>query len=117
MSSESGLLVRIVSVTVLGFVAGTLASLAAIVFVDAISPMNDWLFVSPRSRFMAADTDLLVVATLCIPAFGGLVVGLIHLKMPGRRAEGPQDIIEVVHTSRSRMPLKSGLLSALSSLV
>ena len=66
---------------------------------------------------MTADSHLLWIATLCIPALGGLVVGLIHLKIPERRAGGPPDIIEAVQGSDKPISPRSGLLSALSSLV
>ncbi len=117
MLTGSSLITRVFAVIVLGIVTGSLASLAAILFVDMIAVLNDWLLISPRSRIMTADTHWLLIATLCIPALGGLVVGLIHLQLPERRPGGPVDIIRTVQASDGRVPLKSGLLTALSSLV
>lgn len=117
MVSGTGLVARIVSVTVLGLVTGVLASLATVVFLQAIELMNDWFLISAERRAMAAGTDWLVVATIAVPTLGGLVVGLVSLKIPGRRAGGPQDVIEAVHVADSRMAPRSGFLSALASLL
>ncbi len=117
MVSGTGLVARIVSVTVLGLVTGVLASLATVVFLQAIELMNDWFLISAERRAMAAGTDWLLVATIAVPALGGLVVGLISLKIPGRRAGGPQDVIEAVHVADSRMAPRSGFLSAVASLL
>ncbi len=108
---------RIVSIAALGVVAGTLASLAAIGFVETVALLNDWLLVSPRSRFMAGDPLLLTVATICVPAAGGLIVGVLHRYMPDRRPHGPPDIIRAAHLHDGRMPARAGFLSALTSLV
>ena len=108
---------RIASIAVLGIVAGTLASLAAIGFVELVALLNDWLLVSPRSRFMAGDPHWLTVATICVPAAGGLIVGVLHRYMPDRRPHGPPDIIRAAHLHDGRMPARAGFLSALTSLV
>ena len=44
---------------ILGMVTGTPASLAAIGFVDLVLLLNEWLPISPRSRFMQEDARLL----------------------------------------------------------
>ena len=108
---------RIVSIAALGIVAGTLASLTAIGFVDLIALLNDWLFISPRSRFMAGESRWLTVATVCVPAAGGLIVGVLHRHMPDGRPHGPPDIIRAAHLHDGRMPARAGFLSALTSLV
>ncbi len=117
MVSGTGLVARIVSVTVLGLVTGVLASLATVVFLQAIELMNNWFLISAESRAMAAGTDWLLVATIAVPALGGLAVGLVSLKIPGKRAGGPQDVIEAVHVADSRMAPRSGFLSAVASLL
>ncbi len=117
MVSGTGLVARIVSVTVLGLVTGVLASLATVVFLQAIELMNDWFLISAERRAMAAGTDWLVAATIAVPALGGLAVGLVSLKIPGKRAGGPQDVIEAVHLADSRMAPRSGFLSAVASLL
>ena len=97
---------------------GALASLAAIGFVDLVFLLNEWLLVSPRSRFMQEDAALLATATVCVPAAGGLVVGLVHRYLvPERRPHGPPDLIRAVQGLDGRIPPRSGFLSALTSLV
>ena len=108
---------RIASIAVLGLVTGVLASLAAIAFVELVLRLNEWLLISPRSRFMVDDAGLLLLATVCVPALGGLVVGIIHRSIPERRSHGPPDIIRSVQTMDGRIPARSGLLSALASVV
>ena len=108
---------RIVSIALLGMVTGTLASLAAIAFVELIAVLNEWLLISPRSRFMFDNAQWLMFATVAVPATGGLIVGLIHRCIPERRSHGPPDIIRVVQGLDGRIPVRSGFLSALASVV
>ena len=102
---------------ILGVVAGTLASLAAIGFVDLVLLLNEWFLVSPRSRFMQDNALVLVLATIFVPAAGGLIVGVLHRYVPERRAHGPPDVIRAVQDPDGPLPLRSGLISALTSLV
>ena len=109
---------RIAWIAALGMAVGALASLAAIGFVDLVFLLNEWLLVSPRSRFMQEDAARLAAATVCVPAAGGLVVGLVHRYLvPERRAHGPPDLIRAVQGLDGRIPPRSGFLSALTSLV
>ena len=117
MRPELNIVARIVSIALLGIVAGALASLAAVGFVELVGVLNRWLLVSPRSRFMTDDATLLALATVCVPAAGGLVVGLLHRGIPERRSHGPPDIIRSVQALDGRVPVRSGLLSALASVV
>ncbi len=117
MNTLSDTLWRMVSIALLGAITGTLAALAAIGFVDLIAALNDWLFISPRSRFMVENGRWLVVATIAVPAAGGLIVGIIHRYSPDHRSHGPADIIQAVQGLEPRMPLRSGFLSAMASLV
>ena len=110
-------IMRIVSIAVLGMATGTLASLAAIAFVELIAVLNQWLLISPRSRFMVGDTWWLLLATICVPAVGGLVVGILNRYIPERRPHGPPDVIRAVHILDGRMPARAGFLSALASAV
>lgn len=113
----SGPVMRIVSITLLGLVVGTLSSLAAIAFVSAIGVLNDWLLISPRSRIMAQGAPWLLAVTICVPAMGGLIVGILHAYIPERRAHGPPDIVRAVQGMGGQIPLRSGLLSAVSGVV
>ena len=108
---------RIASIAVLGMVVGVLTSLAAIGFVELVFALNDWLLIAPRSRFMVDDTRLLLLATVCVPALGGLVVGVLHRFIPERRSHGPPDVIRAVQGLDGRIPARSGFLSALASVV
>ncbi|MDE2789971.1 MAG: chloride channel protein [Paracoccaceae bacterium] len=108
---------RIVSIAALGIAAGALASLAAIGFVELVAVLNEWLLITPRSRFMMEDKRLLLIATVCVPAAGGLVVGLIHNSIPERRSHGPPDIIQSVQEMDGRIPVRTGFLSAVASVV
>jgi CIC family chloride channel protein len=118
MATRPSTLGRIVGVTLFGISTGTIASLAAIGFVDSIDWLNDLLFISPRSRVLAGNASWLPFATIAVPALGGLIVGLLcyHL-IPERRAHGPADIIASCQTSSSVMPTRSGVVTALASLV
>ena len=108
---------RIASIAVLGMVVGVLTSLAAIAFVELVFALNDWLLIAPRSRFMVDDTRLLLLATVCVPALGGLLVGVLHRFIPERRSHGPPDVIRAVQGLDGRIPARSGFLSALASVV
>ena len=108
---------RIASIAALGMVAGALASLAAIAFVELVAILNRWLLISPRSRFMVDDAQWLLFATVCVPAAGGLIVGIVHRYIPERRSHGPPDVIRSVQGLDGRIPARSGFLSALASVV
>ena len=109
---------RALVVSVLGVVLGGLASLAATGFVAAIGWLNDALWVSPRSRMMAGDWRWLPLLTVAIPAAGGLLVGLIKWGLlPGGRADGPPDVIEVVQSGHGEIAARRGVPSALAALV
>ena len=117
MDAEPNTAVRILRNAILGMVTGTLASLAAIGFVDLVLLLNEWLLISPRSRFMQEDSRLLLLATIVVPAAGGLIVGIAHRYIPEHRALGPSDVIRAVQGPDGRIPLRSGFLSALTSVV
>ena len=118
MGPELNAAARIVWNAALGMGIGAVASLAAIGFVDLVLLLNEWLLVSPRSRFMQENATVLLAATVCVPATGGLVVGLVHRYLiPERRPHGPADVIRAVQGLDGRVPLRAGLLSALTSLV
>ena len=59
MDPELSAPARIVRSVALRMVVGVVASLAAIGFVDLVLLLNEWLLVSPRSRFMQDDRALL----------------------------------------------------------
>ena len=117
MDTLSDTLTRIVSIALLGAVTGALAAMAAIGFVELVAVLNDWLFISPRSRFMSDDARWLLFATVGVPAAGGLIVGIIHRYNPDRRSHGPPDVIRAVQGLEPRMSLRTGFLSATASVI
>jgi len=108
---------QVAVIVLLGVAVGLLVALLAASFVIAVLWLNDWLLISPRSRMMFAYQGWIAVATVVVPALGGLLVGSIHHFIVERRPHGPPDVIAAVQTRRGRLPLRPGLLSALSSLV
>ena len=108
---------RIALIALLGLVVGVITSLAAIGFVELVFALNDRLLIAPRSRFMVDDSRLLLLATVCVPTLGGLIVGVLHRFIPERRPHGPPDIIRSVQAMDGRIPARSGFLSAVSSVV
>lgn len=118
MPTASSTVLRILRVTLFGILTGTIASIAAIGFVDLVDWLNDLLFISPRSRVLAGAAPWLPLATVAVPAFGGLIVGLLcHYLIAERRPHGPADIIESCQTFSSKVPERSGAVTALASLV
>ena len=106
------------AVIALGLGVGTLAALAADAFVYGILWLNDWLWISPRSRMMAGDWAWLAAATVAVPAAGGLLVGLLtRYLVPDREPQGPADVIEAAQRGHGRVPLKGGLATAAAALV
>jgi len=89
---------KIIVLTLTAILVGALSSLAAIGFVELVGWLNNVLLVSPRSRVQfEAHTWLVPVATVIIPATGGLmVVVLIHKLAPANRALGPPGVIQAV---------------------
>ncbi|WP_245784255.1 hypothetical protein [Halomonas korlensis] len=73
-----------------------------------MSALNDLLLISPRSHMMFDHPGLLLVATVAVPALGGLVVGLLHLAIPEQRPHAPADVIAAVQTRRGRLPPRAG---------
>lgn len=110
---------QISTVTLLAIVVGTVASLSAIGFVDAVHYLNERLLISPYARVLAEDQPLLVAgATLLVPAAGGLIVGLlVHLLVREQRGLAPPDAILAAQTSLPAPGFRSGLASTLAALV
>ncbi|MCT9000024.1 hypothetical protein [Chelativorans intermedius] len=91
---------RIVVLTLASICVGTVASLGAIAFVEAVAWLNDLLLVSPRTRILYVEHPLLVAgATVLAPALGGLLVGLAFWRLSCvQRPLGPPDAIISVQT-------------------
>ncbi|WP_462330756.1 chloride channel protein [Thiohalocapsa halophila] len=104
-------------VVTLGAGVGLVVGLLTASFVLAIFALNDWLLISPRARMMFEHRAWLAAAAVAVPTLGGLVVGLLHRFIAEGRPHGPPDVIAAVQTRQGRLPLRPGLLSAVSSLV
>ncbi|MEP1214465.1 MAG: chloride channel protein [Marinobacter sp.] len=106
-------------VMVVAVAVGAIASLAAIGFVDAVHYLNDRLLISPYARILAeSQPGLVAVATLVVPAGGGLVVGLIvHFLVREKRGLAPPDAILAAQTSGPAPGFRSGVASTLAALV
>ncbi len=111
------LLRRVSLVVLLGAVAGMVSAILANGFVAAIGWLNDLLLISPRSRMMEERAWLVTAAIVAVPTAGGLVGGILHRFIPDRRPHSPADLIAAVQTREGRLPLRTGLLTGLSSLV
>ncbi|MGM0987432.1 MAG: chloride channel protein [Pseudomonadota bacterium] len=109
--------VRFLGLVLLGALLGAVAALLAVAFVRAVLALNEVLLISPRSRMMLDHPQLLLAATIAVPALGGLVVGLLHRAIPEHRPHAPADVIAAVQTRRGRLPARAGGLSALSAMV
>jgi len=69
----------------LGVVLGGVASQCALGVVAIVEWLNDVLLISPRSRMLFPDPTWLVVATITVPAAGGL----LHRLIPEGRPHSP----------------------------
>lgn len=108
---------RVAVVTLLGFLVGCVVALAAVGFVDAVVWLNDALFISPRSRMLAADEPWLVAATIGVPTLGGLVVGVLCWWIPDKRPHGPADAIQSAQSLAGTMPVRSGAWTAAAACI
>lgn len=111
------LIARLVFLAAFAAITGALASLAAIGFVRLINLLNQWLLISPRSRLMYGDSLLLMLATVAVPALGGLCVGLLWTQVKERRALGPPDVILSAQILSGKLPAKSSFFSSLGSII
>lgn len=110
-------MLRFLGLVLLGALTGGIAALAAVGFVSAVIWLNDLLLISPRGRMIFAHPEMLVIATVAVPALGGLLVGQLHRAIRERRPHTPADLIAAVQTQRGYLPPRAGFLSALSGLV
>jgi chloride channel protein, CIC family len=102
---------RVAIVTFLGFAVGCVVALAAVGFVDAVEWLNDALFISPRSRMLAANEPWLAAVTIAVPTLGGLVVGILCWYIPEKRPHGPADAIRAAQSLECAMPVRGGALT------
>lgn len=109
---------QITLLTLVAIILGSVASLAAIGFIEGVSWLNDILLISPRSRVQFQHPVLLTIATILVPAFGGLLVGVLLQKFSAeKRPLGPPDAIKAVQLREPLPGIRSGIVSTLASLV
>lgn len=109
---------RVAVLSAVGVGVGAAASAAAIGFVELIALINDMLLVSPHARIQYEETpNLVIAATLLVPAAGGILVALvIRYGIVEGRALGPPDAILAVQTGADPPGIKSGLASTAAAL-
>jgi len=110
---------RIVALTVAAVVIGLTVSMAAIAFVEVVAWLNNVLLVSPRTRVQYESSRwLIVIATLLVPAVGGLLVGwlLFHVS-PVKRPLGPVDVVAGVQLSGTVPAARGGIVSTMAAVV
>ena len=94
---------RISILTVLGLVVGIVVGALAIGFVEAVLWLNDHFYLTRTSRDSTSDQALVTALTIGIPAVGGVIVGLLSKYMPGKRFDGPQDVIQTAQSLNPSM--------------
>ena len=108
---------RIFSIALFGAVAGVIASLAAILFVEVVGYLNGLFMVDVADRKKLDKESWFVIFSILVPAAGGLVVGLICMTNREKRPLNLADTIQSTQTLSSDAPLKSGMATALASMV
>ncbi len=118
-SKYYGVVVTILLLAGLGCAIGVVVSILAIGFLEGISWMNAEFLISPHERIQLATSPLLLsLATVMVPAVGGLLVGfMVYYFVSVRRPLGPPDTILVVQTRGTPHPLGSGLMSTLAAMI
>ena len=105
--------VRMLVLSGVAFVIGTLSAFAAIALVEIVQVLNALVLVDPRARVQWEQEPVLVIAaTLLVPTVGGGLVGLAHRHLsPVGRPLGPPDVIRSVQFGEALPDPRSGLVS------
>lgn len=109
---------RIAILGLLALVLGSLASMAAIAFIESVDWLNDVLLISPRSRVQVQSPLVLSIATVLVPILGGLLVGIVIQRYSiEKRAVGPPDAIRAVQLRTALPSVRSGVVSTFAAIV
>ncbi|MEM7692907.1 MAG: chloride channel protein [Pseudomonadota bacterium] len=103
---------------VIALLVGSAVGLAAVIFRLGINSVQ-WVWLGEMSeRIVAAVAAQPAHIVILAPMVGGLIVGLInqHL-LPGRRPGGVADVMEAAARGGAGLGVRSGLISALSTVV
>ncbi len=99
---------RISVLTLLGLVVGTAVGVLAVGFIQAVLSLNELLGAPAGTRWRTA-------IMLTVPTVAGLVVGLLALALPEHRYASPADAIRAAQSGDADMPVRSGILTAVSA--
>lgn len=108
---------RIILIAVFGVLTGVVASLMSILFIEVVEMANQLLWVTEEHRQQITAQPWFVLVAVLVPTLGGLVVGLLCMSNSEKRALSLTDTIQSAQTLKSTAPLKSGLTTALASIV
>lgn len=101
---------------VLAAVIGALVGLATVALVQLIAGVQTVGYgQGGESQIAAAAAGLPAWRVVLVPALGGLLVGLLLTRLPGRRYHGIADVMEASALNGARMPARSGLAGALAA--
>ena len=115
-ASDRGSPVDSLLLVVLALVVGAVAAYGAIGFIILISWVQDIFYGFNHHKVYSTLPQLPWWRVVFAPALGGLLVGLLIWRfLPGQRNYGPADVMQSVHENEGRMPLRTGLISALAS--
>jgi CIC family chloride channel protein len=108
---------RMLVITLIGLLVGTISSFATIGFVEIVSLLNQALYIDADSR-NGVDSATLAIITLLVPTLGGLVVGLIlRFGVGNGKSLGPPDTIYAVQLRENLPGPISGAFSTLAAIL
>lgn len=106
---------RVSVLTLLGLVTGGVVGVLAVGFVEAVLWLNDLFYLSHHGRRIAVSPLWLTAITIGVPTAGGVIVGLIRMRLPDKRFDGPPDAIRAAQSLDGKMPVRNGMLSAIAA--
>ena len=109
----------ILLLAIVGVGIGVVVSLLAIAFYEAFLWLNKEFLIDPHERIQLANNPLLLsLATVGVPAVGGLLVGfIIYYFVSARRPLGPPDTILLVQTRGTPQPFGSSVASTFAAVL
>lgn len=110
---------RVVFISVLALAIGAISTVVAKVLVWLIAAITNLIFFQTYSpTLQSLENHKLGIWVILVPAFGGLVIGLMARYGSERiRGHGIPEALEAILIGQSRMRLKVALLKPLSSAV
>ncbi len=108
---------RMLVVTFIGLLVGTISSFATIGFVEMVNLLNRALYIDPESR-VSVDSSILSIITILVPTIGGLIVGLVlRFGVNNGKSLGPPDTIYAVQLRENLPSPISGAFSTLAAIL